>query len=76
LIFVVVVSIYSAEGGELFDRVVEASKFSEDLSKFYFYQMMKAIKVSGAFSGGGSNLTVRLRLFCSISMTGTSRTGT
>lgn len=40
--------VFRAEGGELFDRVVEATKFSEELSKFYFYQMSVAIKVSNS----------------------------
>ena len=39
-------SLCRAEGGELFDRVVKVTKFSEELSKFYFYQMLVAIKVN------------------------------
>ena len=37
---------YRVEGGELFDRVVEAGQFPEPLAKLLFYQMVVAIKVS------------------------------
>ncbi|EDQ90958.1 uncharacterized protein MONBRDRAFT_15828 [Monosiga brevicollis MX1] len=33
-----------ASGGELFDRIVDKEKFSEDVSKFYFLQMLDAVK--------------------------------
>lgn len=35
-----------AEGGELFDKVIECGKFSEPLAKLYFYQMLCAVSVS------------------------------
>ena len=35
----------SVEGGELFDRVVSVGKFSEDIAKVLFYQMLVAVKV-------------------------------
>eukprot|EP00042_Codosiga_hollandica_P052729 m.675365 g.675365 ORF g.675365 m.675365 type:complete len:354 (+) comp58552_c2_seq23:515-1576(+) len=33
-----------AAGGELFDRIVEAQKFSEDETKFIFHQLFNAVK--------------------------------
>ena len=36
---------YRVEGGELFDRVVSAGKFSERIAKLLFYQMLVAVKV-------------------------------
>ena len=33
------------EGGELFDRVVNTGRFSEPLSKLFFYQMATAVQV-------------------------------
>ena len=39
---------YSVEGGELFDRVVSVGKFSEDIAKVLFYQILAAVKVLGA----------------------------
>ncbi|XP_065920782.1 serine/threonine-protein kinase Chk2-like [Dysidea avara] len=32
------------EGGELFDRIVKVGKFSEDIAKMLFYQMLLAVK--------------------------------
>lgn len=34
------------EGGELFDRIVNQGRFDEPVAKFYFYQMLQAIKVA------------------------------
>lgn len=39
---------YSIEGGELFDRIVNVGKFSEDTAKLLFYQMLLAVKVGVA----------------------------
>lgn len=33
-----------AEGGELYDRVIEYGKFSEHLAKLYFYQLLSSVK--------------------------------
>ena len=38
----------SVEGGELFDRIVNVGKFSEDTAKLLFYQMLLAVKVGVA----------------------------
>ena len=38
----------SVEGGELFDRIVTVGKFSEDTAKLLFYQMLLAVKVGMA----------------------------
>jgi len=39
---------FSVEGGELFDRIVKVGKFSEDIAKMLFYQMLLAVKVGVA----------------------------
>lgn len=39
---------HSVEGGELFDRIVNVGKFSEDTAKLLFYQMLLAVKVGMA----------------------------
>ena len=40
--------IYSVEGGELFDRIVKVGRFSENIAKMLFYQMLLAVKVGVA----------------------------
>ena len=35
----------SVEGGELFDKIVDVGKFSEETAKLLFYQMLLAVKV-------------------------------
>lgn len=47
-VLLLVAFLYSVEGGELFDRVVNAGHLSETITKLLFFQMVCGIKVKSS----------------------------
>ena len=56
-----------AEGGELFDKIIEKKRFCEEEAKFYFYQMVSAVKHLHSLHIVHRDLKPENMLFCASS---------